>query len=88
MSKYFTAAVETALNFNMITVSEAVELGISEESLQRIENDKVNAAVIANKQKKFKGNTREIWFPGLSFVYLRVRMVRTIEKLINNKGYE
>ena len=46
MSKYFTAAVETALNSNMITVSEAVELGISEESLQRIENDKVNRAVI------------------------------------------
>ncbi len=49
MSKYFTSAVEIALNSNMITVSEAVELGISEESLQRIENDKVNAAVIANK---------------------------------------
>jgi hypothetical protein len=46
MNKYFTAAVETALNSNMITVSEAVELGISEESLQRIENDKVNRAVI------------------------------------------
>tara|TARA_R110000796_G_scaffold183715_1_gene300317 strand:+ start:137 stop:343 length:207 start_codon:yes stop_codon:yes gene_type:complete len=46
MSQYYTAAVETALKFNMITVSEAVELGISEEALQQIENDKINAAVL------------------------------------------
>ena len=44
MSKYFTAAVETALKFNMITVVDAIEMGISEEVLQQIENDKVNAA--------------------------------------------
>ena len=44
MSKYFTAAVESALKFNQITVSEAIEMGISEEALQQIENDKVNAA--------------------------------------------
>ena len=44
MSKYFTAAVETALFFNSITVARAIELGISEEALQQIENDKVNAA--------------------------------------------
>ena len=49
MSKYFTAAVETALKFNQITVSEAIEMGISEEALQQIENDKVNAAVVASK---------------------------------------
>tara|TARA_R110000796_G_scaffold34394_5_gene88909 strand:+ start:508 stop:699 length:192 start_codon:yes stop_codon:yes gene_type:complete len=47
MSKYFTAAVETALKFNQITVSEAIEMGISEEALQQIENDKVNAAYVA-----------------------------------------
>ena len=46
MSQYHTAAVETALKFNMITVSEAVELGISEEALQQIENDKINDAVL------------------------------------------
>ena len=44
MSKYFTAAVETALKFNMITVVDAIEMGISEDALQQIENDKVNAA--------------------------------------------
>ena len=44
MSKYSTAAVESALKFNQITVSEAIEMGISEEALQQIENDKVNAA--------------------------------------------
>ena len=49
MSKYFTAAVETALKFNMITVVDALELGISESALQRIENDKINAAVEASK---------------------------------------
>jgi len=49
MSKYFTAAVESALKFNQITVPEAIEMGISEEALQQIENDKINAAVVANK---------------------------------------
>ena len=49
MSKHFTAAVETALKFNMITVSQAIEMGISEEALQQIENDKINAAVVASK---------------------------------------
>ena len=49
MSKYLTAAVESALKFNMITVSEAIEMGISEDALQTIENDKINAAVAANK---------------------------------------
>ena len=47
MSKHFTAAVETALFFNSITVARAIELGISEEALQKIENDKVNAACMA-----------------------------------------
>ena len=41
MSKYFTAAVESALKFNMITVVDAIELGISDEALQTIENDKI-----------------------------------------------
>ena len=49
MSKHYTAAVESALKFNQITVSEAIEMGISEEALQQIENDKINAAVVANK---------------------------------------
>ena len=49
MSKYLTAAVETALKFNQITVSQAIEMGISEEALQQIENDKINAAVAASK---------------------------------------
>ena len=49
MSKYFTAAVESALKFNQITVSEAIEMGISEDALQTIENDKINAAVAASK---------------------------------------
>jgi len=49
MSKYLTAAVESALKFNMITVSEAIEMGISEDALQQIENDKINAAVAASK---------------------------------------
>tara|TARA_B100000497_G_scaffold1628_1_gene1929 strand:- start:99 stop:287 length:189 start_codon:yes stop_codon:yes gene_type:complete len=49
MSKYFTAAVETALFFNSITVSQAIEMGISEEALQRIENAKINNAVLASK---------------------------------------
>ena len=49
MSKYLTAAVESALKFNMITVSEAIEMGISEDALQQIENDKINAAVAAIK---------------------------------------
>ena len=49
MSKYFTAAVETALFFNSITVSQAIEMGISEEALQQIENDKINNAVMASK---------------------------------------
>ena len=44
MSKHSTAAVESALKFNQITVVEAIEMGISEEALQQIENDKVNAA--------------------------------------------
>ena len=48
MSKYFTAAVETALKFNQITVVEAIELGISEEALQQIEQDKINAAWMAS----------------------------------------
>ena len=47
MSKYFTAAVESALKFNMITVVDAIELGISDEALQQIENDKINAAYVA-----------------------------------------
>ena len=47
MSKYFTAAVETALKFSMITVVDAIEMGISEEALQQIENDKINAAYVA-----------------------------------------
>ena len=47
MSKYFTAAVETALFFNSITVARAIELGISEEALQQIEQDKINAACMA-----------------------------------------
>ena len=47
MSKYFTAAVETALKFNQITVVDAIELGISDEALQQIENDKINAAYVA-----------------------------------------
>jgi len=46
---YTTAAVETALKFNMITVRDAIYLGISEDALQTIENDKINAAVTANK---------------------------------------
>ena len=49
MSEYRTAAVETALFFNSITVRQAIEMGISEEALQQIENDKVNAAVVASK---------------------------------------
>ena len=48
MSKYFTAAVETALKFNQVTVVEAIELGISEEALQQIEQDKINAAWMAS----------------------------------------
>ena len=48
MSKYFTAAVETALKFNQITVVEAIEIGISEEALQQIEQDKINAAWMAS----------------------------------------
>ena len=44
MSIYFTAAVESALKFNQITVVDAIEMGISEEALQQIENDKINAA--------------------------------------------
>ena len=48
MSKHFTAAVETALFFNTITVARAIELGISEEALQQIENDKINAAWMAS----------------------------------------
>ena len=47
MSKHFTAAVETALFFNTITVARAIELGISEEALQQIEQDKINAAWMA-----------------------------------------
>ena len=47
MSKYHTAAVESALKFNMITIVDAIELGISEEVLQQIENDKINAAYVA-----------------------------------------
>ena len=47
MSKYSTAAVETALFFNSITVARAIELGISEEALQQIEQDKINAACMA-----------------------------------------
>jgi len=47
MSKYFTAAVESALKFNMITVVDAIELGISDEALQQIENDKINDAYVA-----------------------------------------
>ena len=48
MSKHFTAAVETALFFNTITVARAIELGISEEALQQIEQDKINAACMAS----------------------------------------
>jgi len=47
MSKHFTAAVETALFFNTITVARAIELGINEEALQQIEQDKINAACMA-----------------------------------------
>ena len=36
MSKYFTAAVETALFFNSITVRQAIEMGIGEDALQKI----------------------------------------------------
>ncbi len=49
MNKYLTAAVETALKFNLITVESAIERGISEEALQQIENDKINAAWEASK---------------------------------------
>ena len=42
-------AIETALKANLITVADALEMGISEEALQQIENDKVNAAVAASK---------------------------------------
>ena len=49
MNKYLTAAVETALKFNMITVESAIERGISAKALQQIENDKINAAVAASK---------------------------------------
>ena len=42
-------AIETALKANLITVADALELGISEDALQQIENDKVNAAVAASK---------------------------------------
>ncbi len=48
MSKHFTAAVETALFFNTSTVARAIELGISEEALQQIEQDKINAAWMAS----------------------------------------
>ena len=59
MSKYFTAAVETALKFNMITVVDAIEMGISEEALQQIENDKINDAVRASKfWSEFEMNER------------------------------
>jgi len=33
------------------------------------------------KWKLDKNNAREAWLPGLSFVYLRVRMVRTIKTI-------
>jgi hypothetical protein len=42
-------AIETALKANLITVADALEMGINEDALQRIENDKVNAAVVASK---------------------------------------
>ena len=42
-------AIETALKANLITVADALEMGISEDALQQIENDKVNAAVEASK---------------------------------------
>ena len=42
-------AIETALKANLITVADALEMGINEDALQRIENDKVNAAVEASK---------------------------------------
>ena len=48
MGKYFTAAVETALKFNEITVEHAIRLGISDEALQKIENDKIT------KTEKYK----------------------------------
>ena len=58
MSIYFTAAVETALKFSMITVSEALDMGISEEALQQIENDKINDAVRAKFWSEFEMNER------------------------------
>ena len=42
-------AIETALKANLITVVDALTMGINEDALQRIENDKVNAAVVASK---------------------------------------
>jgi hypothetical protein len=59
MSKYFTAAVETALKLNMITVSDAIEMGISDEALQTIENDKINsyftASILAERFEREPG---------------------------------
>lgn len=46
MIKNFDSKVEEALKTNLITVAVAVALGISDEALQRIENDKVNRAAI------------------------------------------
>jgi len=42
-------AIETALKANLITVVDALAMGINKDALQRIENDKVNAAVVASK---------------------------------------
>jgi len=61
MSKYQTAAVESALNFNQITVSQAIEMGISEEALQQIENDKVNrAAALAERFENELGDINNL----------------------------
>ena len=61
MSKYQTAAVESALKFNQITVSQAIEMGISEEALQQIENDKVNrAAALAERFENELGDINNL----------------------------
>ena len=44
MNKYYTAAVESALRLNKITLSKAIEMGISEDAIQKITNDQVNEA--------------------------------------------
>ena len=61
MSEYRTAAVETALFFNSITVRQAIEMGISEDALQKIENDKVNrAAALAERFENELGDINNL----------------------------